>query len=76
MVHAYVLVKTAPGRSDASIDPIRKLPGITEAHIVAGAYDIVAEVEVDDVYTILQTSAADIQAIDGIEETRTYVALQ
>lgn len=76
MVHAYVLVKTAPGRSDPTIETIREITGITEAHIVAGEYDIVAEVTADDVYHILQTASSDIQALDGIENTRTYIALQ
>lgn len=76
MVHAYVLVKTGSGESDTTIDLIREIAGVTEAHIVAGAYDIVAEVEVDNVYTVLQTSASDIQSLDGINETRTYIALE
>lgn len=76
MVHAYVFVKTAAGGSDAAIGTIRELPGISEAHIVAGAYDIVAEVDVEDVYSVLQTASSEIQALDGIDETRTYIALE
>lgn len=76
MVHAYVLVKTGASRSDTAIGTIREFPGITEAHIVAGEYDIVAEVDVEDVYSVLHTSASEIQALDGIDETRTYIALE
>lgn len=76
MVHAYVLVKTDPGQSDAAVDAIRGITGITEAHIVAGQYDIVTEVDVEDVYTVLRTAASDIQALSGIDETRTYIALE
>lgn len=76
MVHAYVLIKTAPGESNAAIDVIRDMAAVAEAHIVAGEYDIVSEVEVEDVYTVLKTAASDIQALDGITETRTYIALE
>ena len=76
MVHAYVLVKTAPGRSDPAIDKIRAIGEIVEAHIVAGEYDIVAEVDAGDVYHVLQTASSNIQSLEGIETTRTYIALQ
>ncbi len=76
MVHAYVMVKTGAGASDVAVERIRGLPGILEAHIVAGAYDIVAEVEAEEVYDILRASSSEIQSLDGIDETRTYIALE
>lgn len=75
MVHAYVLAKTGTGESDAALNAIRELPRVVDAHIVAGAYDIIAEVEVDDVYAVLQTASSEMQSLDGVRETRTYIAL-
>ncbi len=76
MVHAYVMVKTDAGESDAAVGRIREVSGILEAHIVAGAYDIVAEVEAEDVYHILKAASSEIQTLDSIDETRTYIALE
>ena len=75
MVHAYIMVKTAPGASSGTIDAIRSVDEITEAHVVAGEHDIIAEVNVDDVYSVLQTASSTLQSLDGITETRTYIAL-
>ncbi len=47
MVHAFIMVKTGAGESEQLLGPIRDFETVTEAHIVAGAYDIIAKVEVD-----------------------------
>lgn len=76
MVHAFVMVKTGVGVSESLIDDIRALASVTEAHIVAGEFDIIVEVEVDEVYEVLHTTAREIQALDGVEETKTYISLE
>ena len=75
MVHAFIMVRTGTGASEAGVEAIRGLPEVTDAHIVAGDYDIVAEVEVDDIYNILHAAASKIQGIEGISETKTYISL-
>lgn len=75
MVHAFVMVKTAAGQSEEMVEATRELEAITEAHIVAGNYDIIAEVETDEVYEVLQTASSGIQGLDGIADTKTYISL-
>ena len=53
MVHAFIMVKTGAGESERLLGPIRDFETVTEAHIVAGAYDVIAEVDAEqagDVY--------------------------
>ena len=76
MVHAYVMMKTATGASETIIEAARDLPEIVEVHIVAGDFDLIAEVEVEEVYDVLHAAASKLQGIDGIDETRTYIALE
>ncbi len=76
MVHAYVMVKTGTAASERIVEAARTLPEITEVHIVAGDFDLIAEVEVDEVYEVLQAAASKIQGIEGVVETRTYIALE
>ena len=76
MVHAYIMVTTGTGVSEATVEAIRSLPTVSEAHIIAGEYDIVTEVDVEEVYEVLHTAASAIQSLDGVIETRTYVALE
>ena len=48
---------------------------MTGAHVVAGEYDIIAEFEVADTGELLSRVTDRIQALDGVESTRTYMAL-
>ena len=75
MVHAFVMVKTAAGKSEGLLGSIRELESVGDAHIVAGNYDIIAEVDADDVYEVLQAVSAGIQSLDGVTDTKTYIAM-
>lgn len=75
MVHAFIMIRTAAGVSQDVRDTIEDLGSVNEAHVVAGEYDIIAEADGEEVYDILSAAAADIQAVTGVEETKTYVSL-
>lgn len=75
MVHAVVMVETGTAKSTEILEQILDLDRVLEAHVVAGDFDIIAEVEADEVYEILETASTDIQSIDGVADTRTYVSL-
>jgi DNA-binding Lrp family transcriptional regulator len=76
MVRAFVMIKTGPGESEGLLGDIRTLGSVSEAHIVAGAYDIIAEVEAEAVYEILQAASTQIQSFAGVTDTKTYISLQ
>jgi DNA-binding Lrp family transcriptional regulator len=75
MVHAFIMVKTGAGESERLLEPIRELETVTEAHIVAGAYDVIAEVDTDEVYEVLQTASSEVQGLQGVTDTKTYIAM-
>lgn len=75
MVHAFIMVKTSAGTSEGLVDPIRDLETVSEAHIVAGDWDIVVEVAADEVYDVLKTASGGIQALDGVTDTKTYISM-
>jgi DNA-binding Lrp family transcriptional regulator len=76
MVHAFVMVKTAAGKSEAVVDQVRDVTNVSEAHIVAGEFDVIAEVDAEEVYDVLQASSSSIQALDGVADTKTYISLE
>lgn len=75
MVHAFIMVKTAVGESENLLADVRGLAQVDDAHIVAGDYDIIAEVDVSEVYEVMQTASSGIQSLDGVDDTKTYIAL-
>jgi DNA-binding Lrp family transcriptional regulator len=75
MVDAFVMIRTGAGRSEEVVDAVREAEGVVEAHIVAGEFDIMTEVTAGKVYEVLRTASSSIQELDGVTETRTYIAL-
>ncbi|AGB36319.1 Lrp/AsnC family transcriptional regulator [Natronococcus occultus] len=75
MVHAFIMVKTAAGKSEGLLESIRELGSVAEAHIVAGNYDIIVEVETEEVYEILKAVSSDVQGLEGVTDTKTYIAM-
>lgn len=75
MVHAFIMVKTAAGKSEGLLADVRGLEPVVDAHIVAGNYDIIAEVTADEVYDVLETVSSGIQGFGGVTDTKTYIAM-
>ncbi|WP_327052949.1 Lrp/AsnC ligand binding domain-containing protein [Halomicrococcus gelatinilyticus] len=75
MIRAYTTVITGAGTSEDVVEQIRGLPNVTEAHVVAGDFDIIAEIEAEDVHGVQDTVAMGIRSLDGVGTTRTYVQL-
>ena len=72
---AYVLIKTRAGDIKEVVKSLRKLEGVTEAHMTFGPFDVVAEVETEDVARLGAITASVIQPIPGIEQTLTCLAV-
>lgn len=75
MVHAFVLIKTTPGQSTTVVETARKHDAVTEAHVVAGEYDVIVELEGVDVYSILEAVTGELRGLEEVVDTRTYVSL-
>ena len=75
MVYAVIMVETGPATSTDVLDRVLALDRVTEGHVVAGDYDIIVEVEGEEVYDLLEAVSTEIQEIDGVADTRTYVSL-
>jgi DNA-binding Lrp family transcriptional regulator len=75
MVHAFVMVKTAAGKSEDLLSSIQELSTVQEAHVVAGDFDIIVEVEATEVYDVLHAASSEVQRLDGVTDTKTYIAM-
>ncbi|MFQ3318906.1 MAG: DNA-binding Lrp family transcriptional regulator [Natronomonas sp.] len=75
MVVAYIMVKAYTGEADKLKEDIEALDGVVSAHIVAGDVDIIAKVDVGSPADVKTIAATNIQSLEGIEDTHTYVAM-
>jgi DNA-binding Lrp family transcriptional regulator len=74
VVKAYVLVVTDPGRTHSVALELKDTSAVTEVHEVMGPYDIVAEVEVEQLTDVPSVIIEQIRAIEGIQSTTSLVA--
>ena len=75
MIRAFVLIDAAAGMADAVCRTVRDTEGVLEAHVVAGDFDIVVELESEDPHDILTTVTSAIRPLEGVGTTRTYLCM-
>lgn len=73
MIKAYILVVANPGATQAVYDALQKVKGVTQCHQVMGPYDIVAEIEVEDLADVPPILGSHIRTIEGVENTTSLV---
>jgi DNA-binding Lrp family transcriptional regulator len=74
MVKAYVLVVTDPGATRRVFEALGKVPGVTELHEVMGPYDIIVEIQVNNLVDVPPILSNQIRAIPGIQSTTSLVS--
>jgi DNA-binding Lrp family transcriptional regulator len=75
VVHAFVMIETAAGAAGSVVETALSRAPVVEAHVVAGEYDVIAEVEGESVDAVVG-AAADLRSIEGVLDSRTYVAME
>ena len=73
MIKAYILIVANPGETKAVFDALDGISGVTQAFQVMGPYDIVAEIEVEDLADVPPILSEHIRTIDGVENTTSLV---
>lgn len=75
MVSAYIMVKANTGEADRLKEEITGIDGVERAHIVAGDVDLIVVVDVDTPAEVKDIAAGELQSIDGVSSTQTYIAM-
>ncbi|SEO25844.1 AsnC family protein [Halogranum amylolyticum] len=75
MVTAYIMVKANTGEADRLKGEMEALEGVASAHIVAGDVDFIVKVNVETPAEVKNIVADHVQAIDGVEDTQTYISM-
>jgi DNA-binding Lrp family transcriptional regulator len=75
MVIAYVMVKAHTGEADRLRNTISAIDGVESTHVVAGDVDLIAKIEVPSPADVKDIAATEIQEVDGVEDTQTYIAM-
>jgi DNA-binding Lrp family transcriptional regulator len=73
---AYILINVRAGEIREVVRQLRSVENVTEASMTFGPYDIVAEVNSEDVNHLGRILSSAIQPIPGILETLTCLAVE
>ncbi|ADD04671.1 Lrp/AsnC family transcription regulator [Natrialba magadii ATCC 43099] len=76
MVEAYVMITAAAGTARTVAETISELDEVSRARIIAGEFDIIAEVEAASNQELLSVVTEDIQSIENVGHTRTCIVLE
>ncbi len=74
-VKAYVLIVADPGQTGSVYQALKRNALITDCYEVMGPYDIVVELEVDDLTEIALILSEQIRTVPGIESTTSLVTI-
>ncbi|WP_135665311.1 Lrp/AsnC family transcriptional regulator [Halorhabdus rudnickae] len=75
MVIAYVMVKAHTSEADRLKNTIAAIDGVVSTHVVAGDVDLITKVDVPSPADVKGIAASEIQDVDGVEDTQTYIAM-
>lgn len=74
-IKAYVLIVTDPVQTTNVLARIRAIAAVKASYEVMGPYDIIVEIEVNDLSEIPPILGEGIRRIDGIESTTSLVTI-
>ena len=72
MINAYILLTMRPGNSNKTIKEMRKIENVEKISVVAGEYDILVRVHVENLEELLEVTNK-IQMVNGVKKTTTQV---
>lgn len=73
MIKAYVLIVANPGATKSVHTALQQLEGVTACHEVMGPYDIVVEIQVENLSDVPRILSDHIRTVEGVESTTSLV---
>ena len=72
---AYVLIIAESGSETDVMKGLKKTNAVKEAHMVYGAYDIIARLEVDTMADLKDCISWKVRRLDGVRSTLAMIAM-
>ncbi len=76
MLTAIMLLNTSKGMVSKVAKSLGAIDEVTEVYSVAGAYDLVAKIQVEEYERFAEVIAGKLQEIEGIEKTQSLMAFK
>jgi DNA-binding Lrp family transcriptional regulator len=76
MVRAYVLITATAGKALEVVSGLDGQDGVIQADAITGEYDVIAQVQADDIAAIGRLIVERVQGASGVLKTITCLAVQ
>lgn len=76
MLVSLVLITVETGKETHVETEVKKIPGVREAHLLFGVYDISVKVECDSLEELTKIVIDQIRQIPGVKDTKTLPGVQ
>lgn len=73
MVTGVVLIRLAAGREKTALAKIKDTKGVSHVSAVYGRWDLICDIEADDLQTMSNVVVNKLRAIPGVTSTETLV---
>ncbi|MCE5223561.1 Lrp/AsnC ligand binding domain-containing protein [bacterium] len=72
---AYVLLEAQAGKTDEALQKLKQIAGVREVSLVTGPYDLIINLEADDLKELGRIVNEQVQTIPGVTKTITCVII-
>tara|TARA_Y100000310_G_scaffold3277_1_gene4193 strand:- start:116 stop:376 length:261 start_codon:yes stop_codon:yes gene_type:complete len=73
MINAYILGQVNPDTEKATVDRLKEISGVKEAHVVFGKFDIVAKLSAENQEILNNTILEQVRQITDFTKTQTLL---
>jgi DNA-binding Lrp family transcriptional regulator len=72
---AFILVEVAGDHTKSAYKTIQRISGVKAAYTVSGNYDLIVQVEAEDMEMLSTMLLSNIRSVDGVTKTNTCFVL-
>jgi DNA-binding Lrp family transcriptional regulator len=72
---AFILIEVAGDHTKSAYKTIQRISGVKAVYTVSGSYDLIVQIETEDLQTLSDLLVSKIRAVDGVTKTNTCLVL-
>jgi DNA-binding Lrp family transcriptional regulator len=74
-VSAFILIEVTGDHTRSAYKTIQRMAGVKACYMVSGGYDILVQVEADNLEALSDLLLSQIRSVDGVTKTTTCMVL-
>lgn len=74
-ISAFILIEVSGDHTKSAFKTIQRLSGVKAAYMVSGSYDILVQVEAENLEALSDLLLSKIRSVDGVTKTTTCMVL-